>query len=670
MFPPRIAQFTYLLTVALFVLGFYFSDVRLWGFSVWAHHPPVVIWAVVTAALLWLIFSKRLFDSPVAAKPADRPRGFWLLAGVATVLLGALFVLFRAKTHFLGDGYTLLASLADDYPLLKERQLGEALLHLWVKRLTGLDGQTGALLSFQIVSVTCGVLFVLATFWFASRQFSLIRDRIFFFLGMASSGCMLLFFGYVEHYSAFALTVALYLYVGVLAAQRRVSRWLILPCFIAASIMHVFGVTLIPSALYILLAGTRLGYRLKNLSRSIKMAMWALLFSVGTVAAVYLYSAYYFFRFALLPLIPGPFTVEGYHLFSPAHLLDYVNLIVLLLPGSLIILALAPALPLKKLLRLRPYTFLLVTTVSSLLTAFIFDPKLGMPRDWDLFAFAGIPLAALAYLVLLDKHSVRIVSPSLVSLSVVLGLLALAGRVSTVNVDRIAIAQFKDQIQLDKVKNMNSRATLIDYYRKHDQPTEAESEYASWMADFPERLDFDTARQAITVREYSRAIGLLEKIVKKNPLYWDAWTYLGASYGAQGGYRKARECFNISLGLNPFGKRAYNELGRLYTQNKDLNAAEDALLDALKLDPEYAQALYNLAVVYKKKGQSERYVSYLKRAASSSEAPMASLRELGDYCASVGEFDKATAHYRQAVKKGLDTLYVEEVRKRYPALRK
>ena len=57
-------------------------------------------------------------------------RSYLPIAITILIVYGVLFYLLRAKTHFLGDGYTLLAELSKENSLVKTRGLAEGLLHV------------------------------------------------------------------------------------------------------------------------------------------------------------------------------------------------------------------------------------------------------------------------------------------------------------------------------------------------------------------------------------------------------------------------------------------------------------------------------------------------------------------------------------------------------------
>ena len=135
---------------------------------------------------------------------------------------------------------------------------------------------------------------------------------LLFLLGLASGGYMLLFFGYVENYAMFVLTVALFVLVGVGVARDRISMWYVLPVLVLSVFFHVFGIALIPGAVYLFLVNTRLGRKLAGLQLGTKAFI---AFIVLVTAAVVYYCAYtssYYLRFAVLPFVGDRFTVEGH----------------------------------------------------------------------------------------------------------------------------------------------------------------------------------------------------------------------------------------------------------------------------------------------------------------------------------------------------------------------
>ncbi|HSH00751.1 MAG TPA: hypothetical protein VLB27_11900, partial [candidate division Zixibacteria bacterium] len=395
----------YYLTLAVFLAGALFPVGRVWGVSVYAGLPDALVRNAFITATLAPILYFWLLRRHFAAAPTPRARKFRRFVTLAFVALAAtVFTLFRAQTHFGGDGYTLLGLLAADNPLLKSREIGESLLHLWLKHVRGGDAQIAALFSYQFISIGAGALFVGAALYSAHRLFSDSLWRALFALGLCSGGYMLLYFGYVENYSVLILSVSVFATLGVLSLRGAFSRWWLALVTIVALWLHLLATFVLPALAYGLLAGTRWGRSFAEKSRGFHWALIGAALIGGTALLAYLYQQSMFFQLAVLLPWATTFTINGYTLFAVDHLLDLANLAVLLAPW------LALALPLILITRgseepelavRREYRFLTILAISALTAVCVLDPKLGLPRDWDLFAFAGPPAAALFFLTAL-----------------------------------------------------------------------------------------------------------------------------------------------------------------------------------------------------------------------------------------------------------------------------
>mgnify|MGYP000935356939 FL=1 len=82
----------------------------------------------------------------------------------------------------------------------------------------------------------------------------------------------------------------------------------------------------------------------------------------------------------------------------------------------------------------------------------------------------------------------------------------------------------------------------------------------------------------------------------------------------QGDLRKAKELYKKVIRLEPRNIEALNNLGVVYM---NLNVHQWAIIrlhDALKIKPNYADALYNLACIYAREHDAAKSVGYLKKA--------------------------------------------------------
>ncbi len=666
---------TYYLVLIAFFIAAYYPQYRVWGLAVWSYFPVWVRFVLlgmgaVIPPLAWYVEKRAALRSESAAD-ARSGRRHLPLAMLLVFPYAAAFYLLRARAHFLGDGYTVLSLLAKDNPLVKSRELGEALAHIWLKQLIG-EGLPAASASFQIISIVSGVALIALIFICSLRLFDHDRDRVLFTLGLGSAGYMLLFFGYVENYSLFVLAVAAYCLAGLLALRNQVNRWLILVPLVLAVFFHILGMTLVPGAMYVLMATTRLGKRVARARVLTKLVMAGLVGVVSVVAFSQYYQAHPFFRFAFVPLLPDRFTVEGYSLFSVKHLADVANLLLMLLPAFLLLMAWVVRMPLRELMKPRGHRFLLVVAVSAIGAVFIFDPKIGMPRDWDLFSFAGVAPAVLVYSVLLgnSKRRPHPGSISVALLSIGLSGLSLGPRVVAQVAPTIAEARFLDYTALDRVKNRNARIILESYYEEQGLQEQMRAEMDEWKQSFPEERMLEEAIGLGKSGDFRGATELLLEAIEINPIYWNAWSVLGASYNSLNKLDSALVCLSIADGLNPYNPRIHNNLAHIYFRQGDYEQAREYWQKSLKRDSLLLGPLVGLDRLELQLGTAERPCRHLAHAAVQAEEEVDILKALVNCYLDYREYERARQVLGVALQKGLDSSYVRELLEKHPQLRR
>lgn len=661
----------YALTVALIVAGSLVRPRGLWGFSaysffgspwVWVPAVLAIIWAAVT---VWL--SRRAgVGAEIAGETGIRQSGMWAVGHVAA--MGLLFVLLRTQAHFLGDGYTLLASYASANPIIKARAMGEAVLHLWVRDVIGGADKQAALLSFRVISIGAGLAYLAMLWWAAVRLLGRSRKAVLFAVGMGTPGYMLLFFGYVELYALFVTAVGAFGLVGLLAVEGRVNRWWVLLPLGMAVVLHVMGVVLIPAAVYVLLAKTRVGAWVERLSPTVRGAA-ALVVIAGAVAAfLYLSQESMYFKLAFLPLLENRFTADGYTLFSGRHLLDVANQALMLFPGLLVLLPVLVMLFRLERLKGRAVWFLALLALSTWGAVFLFDPKIGMPRDWDLFAFAGVPLALVClYLPVREMRAVRAAMPA-VLLAIGLNGIVLGGRVVLQTDGSQAAEQFRRHMLWDIPKHQTGWSILVNYHSTAGDSVRAQEEYRFWLEQYPgyelNRLGLEQLR---TGRSEAAAT-LFRQVIEMNPTFGPAYGNLGSAYLNMRLLDSAETYLGIALGINPYSPATLVNHGRLLWAQGDREHAVEEWRRALTLDSTEYRAAMGLAEYYRDQRDREQYFHYLARAVAHSEAPPARLAELGVYYLSTGRAVEGREYLREAVARGLDSTTVDRLRQRYPEL--
>jgi len=80
---------------------------------------------------------------------------------------------------------------------------------------------------------------------------------------------------------------------------------------------------------------------------------------------------------------------------------------------------------------------------------------------------------------------------------------------------------------------------------------------------------------------------------------------------AMTGYQKALLLMGTAE-LN-YKKSIFNNIGVLYAERGNLEDAQTAFIEALKIDPSYKQANFNLGIIYVKLGKTKEALKYLQK---------------------------------------------------------
>lgn len=665
----RYLWLAFLATLALFVLGFSFPEQRLWGMSQWAYFPWPYAAAVFILTALFALLAGWILRRTAAM---DQPRALsshYMYFGLALVLvLGAAFYLLRARIHFLGDGYTLLANLASDEPIVKWRNLGETLARQFVYSLLEGDNSWRSLTAYQVVSISGGLFFTTTVVICARFLFEAARDRVLFSLGVLSGGYMLLFFGYAEHYSLFVPVVGLFALVGLLVTLGRLHRlWILVPVGLAV-FLHIFGFILIPAALYLLLQGTRVQSSWGRFALWVRAAVGLAVMAGIVVPFYYYYTSSFFFRFSLVPVIQDQFTLEGYTMFSLKHLADVANLLIMLFPGLLVAAAsIVSAGPGKRRFG-HDYMFLLVLLVTSIVVVFVIDPNLGMPRDWDLFAFSGISVVVSGFYMILRLSSGARTATLAALLAILLGFMSLIPRVISQVVPKLCLAQVYDYARLDLKRNLFFLQQLHQYYWDHGQSERSPLMSFDYDEQFPE---YGLLLAALELKKQGNcvdAVPILKRAITLNPTMVPPYSNLGSCYLDLGFPDSALLPLRIADGLSPHRILTILDLGQAYLRTGSLEKARRCFERALEINSDFIPARVRLLELYSLTLERHNYVGLLLETAAMPNAPASVNKELGDYYVEVLQFDRAREEYLLAIRKGLPEDDVREILETFPDL--
>jgi Flp pilus assembly protein TadD len=384
--------------IALHLGGVFYPGYATWGFNHWSIYSTFIGASAIMIALFLLLppvnsvltTCGRLFIKPMAS--FSPYRGNLIVTSIIALLLFGLMYVFHSRAHVYGDGFAILAAVADPAELKFVGQLYlqifAILLHrfavLGLQDLWGLPAET----SFALINTVGGVLGVWALYRISWVLGSNTISRWYILLTALTSGAVILFFGYVEHYT-WATSLALWaLYFSIRHIQGHRSAGKALVLALLASAFHLIVLPYL--AVVVLTVAFRKSFAGK-LPFGLSFITLSGIIVLSSIAAVSIT------QFTNLPdvFVPlWPLIDNQYWVLSWTHLLDILNQLVLVAPLGAAFLIYSIVKRKSRSAAVAPEERILAgVTLLTFLAAFWIDPELGAVRDWDLLSFFGFPLS-------------------------------------------------------------------------------------------------------------------------------------------------------------------------------------------------------------------------------------------------------------------------------------
>jgi tetratricopeptide (TPR) repeat protein len=321
---------------------------------------------------------------------------------------GIAFWLLRCRTHFLGDGWLLGALLATGrkfhgYDFVD--YFAHASLFSWL----GLQTESQALQLYAIMSVLAGMLYLGVAAWSARAITSDWSERTGLYAMLVLFPPLQMFMGYVESYSLLLVCLLLFSTTLALHFRRGVSVWWAGAALGLGAMLHPTALFLLP---VVVVAAVLKGKgRMRVIARRLPGAILPSLGGILVGSGILVLGGYG--RESLQIDFGGIGGVAGLlnHLQTPddllalAHWKDILNHCVLL---AAIPLAMVVSVWLCKYRTKKPPMLwaesgsrgleskvLLIGSVWMITVMSVVHMKLGIPRDWDIFA-AHTPLFVMA----------------------------------------------------------------------------------------------------------------------------------------------------------------------------------------------------------------------------------------------------------------------------------
>jgi Tfp pilus assembly protein PilF len=570
--PSHIGLLRILLSLLLLLqaLGGLVPGPLLWGVNHLAYASPVlrILWPLFGIFLIWTSAGDRI-GRWLINRVAPVLLGQRLVAYVVAPVVGALlFWSLRCKTHFLGDGWLLGEMVAAGLPF---HGFDFIHYHLIAKlfRTLALPVEADAFILFAGTSIVAGAFYLVVAAWSARNLSKDDGQRILLYLLLVFFAPVEMFMGYVECYSILMVFMLLFLAAVALHYRRGLPAWVPAAAFGLGLAFHLNALFLAP------LLPVLVFWPARRASRSVlkRLASVALPVAAAMVlaASFYLLEGYNRSKFEFDFVKSRQtqkllVTLLGSHGFlSWRHWKDVLNLLLLVAPVPLVMLLVAalrrkPAVVASRSTasaaprRLdereskRPATAkltrpdepkqsgegkrsdhveqsddserraLITLLFGSLLLVFLMSSvhmKLGIARDWDLFA-AQTPIFVLAAYLAWSKLARGRSGSRLVGIAVSAAMF-LSLPWFWLNASEVrSVQRFKD-IVADQpgFSRAYAHEELGKYYRKQGMILEALEEYRICAQLFPDNarfcavlggLQYNRGLRDDALRSFSRAL--------------------------------------------------------------------------------------------------------------------------------------------------------------------
>lgn len=521
------------LLLLLQALASFFPGPLFWGVNHLAYAPALlrILWPLFGLLLIWtsagVAFGRWLTD-----RVAPFLLGHRLAAYVAAPIAGALLFWFlRCKTYFLGDGWLL-----GEMVTIGIRFSGFNFIHyhLVAKLFSTLTSpvEADAFRLFAGTSIVAGVLYLIAAAWSARGLSKDNGERILLYLLLVFFAPVEMFMGYVECYSILMVFMLLFASTIALHYIRRLPIWVPAAAFGLGLIFHLDALFMAP--LLVALVLWPAVHSPRSVWKRLGLVLLPIIAAVALAIGFYLLEGYNHSNFETDFVKSRQtqrllVTLLGSHGFlSWGHWKDILNLLLLVAPVPLSMLlatvsrrkavvAESKATSSADLTRKSEltvstgltrgsgvttstgqsvpsgYRALITLLVGSLwLTALmsLVNMKLGIARDWDLFA-AQTPIFVLASYVALSRMTRGRPSFRLVGIVVIAAIfLSLPWFLLNASETR-SVQRFKDMIaDQPAFSQAYAHEELGKYYRKRGMVQPALEEYKTAARLFPDNARF------------------------------------------------------------------------------------------------------------------------------------------------------------------------------------
>jgi Flp pilus assembly protein TadD len=522
--------------------------------------------------------------------------------------MALLFWIGREGTTFLGDSQYMLHRIES---ITRETDIPVAIPHepltayvVWhlFRLLSSLGIEQAHLRAYEILSIGCGLIFILVLRALVRELAERPAERLALFLFVLSLGSVQYCFGYVENYSPAYVGLFGYLLLALRHLRGRVPLWAP-SALLGLLIVFYFGMVVGLVSLGVLWVNAvrkrewaAIAAAIPALVLTVAGALWLCNYPEDRFLSLLLGSESHILQITHLTS-----AWQGYTLFSIPHLIDLLNFQILLGPFLLLLLAFVMVRSWHAIPRRDPkWLFLLSSAATGLGMMLVFSCDIGMSRDWDLLGtFSPGLVAAGGYAAcrFLPKNERRLL--------LLLGLATLLHTIPWVvvnaNTER-ALSRFDVLLSTPywganayKVneelaifhRQYNTQAAIVDYRR------------FLVVDSTNDRIWMKLADQYEAIDRKDSVLYCCRKAIQYGTMNWRPYIILGYASGSQGNYDQAISLLLAGVRLNPRYAAGLVSAGEYYLQwGEQYREALPLFLRAIEIDATIARAYWNAASCY------------------------------------------------------------------------
>jgi len=587
-----------------------------WGVDQWTYFSPYLI-VLFTLTGLCLCILPALKPLPFKKVNLDIFSNRVYYAIVPVFSFFPLWYL-RQKLFFLGDGFLWLRSLEAGTKIRVEKPLEIYFHHLFYE-FTKKNFNLNPEISWALLSVICGMFFILFAMLFANHTGRNTTEKTILFLSIVLTGTIQVFFGYIETYAFITLLILASVYFGLKARDNATFMYASLFTFSLAVCAHNMAVIFSPAFLYLFIV------IIKNKKETLLKVFPFLSMSLTVLAPLVLTilifkNAQYSFGDIINAYKEGkhilPFFVNTtpsffpYTVFSFHHITDFLNELILIAPVTffvffILILNKRTSKISRQLSSPILFVFLILSSIIPVVFSFLYHMELGASRDWDLFSFISLPVTILSILIISSVYKDRLQTAGIIIIGCCL-LHTLPWIL--VNASKNHSLQRFEKLADSKTWSNFARPLAFDELRMYYMGEEDYTNALTWtlkaytinknrrFAINLASVYFELGRESFEQKKYQEAGNYLHKAYEYYPDSFDINQSLGVLYALLKEYEKAIYHYKKALQIKPDDIFLLRDLSVLSVLTGNPDEAQIYIDKALELnkDEELNRQLLNL----------------------------------------------------------------------------